>query len=241
MRSEGTVPDGVLAVDERVILSTPPNGPRFAEIVRSPSETPTILIVGRVEPQKGVEVAYRALATLRERYNLDASLLVVGAGSAGYVRKLDRLADELGVASHIKHLGFLDFDDLARAMATTHVQIVPSTWPEPLGMVCIEAALARIPVVASNIGGIPECLSHGKEALLVDPGDVGGLADAIAKTLLDREETRLRTIRAHIRAEELSLARYLEESGRFVEEVVESAARRRRTDQPQHGSGDGAR
>ena len=223
IRSESTIPEGVLAVGERVILSTPPNGPRFAEIVRSPSETPTILFVGRVESQKGVEVAYRALARLRAKYDLDASLLVAGTGDAVYVDKLDRLADDLGVAAHIQRLGSLDLDALASVMATAHVQVVPSIWLEPTGMVCIEAALARVPVVASDIGGIPEFLSNDNEALLVEAGDVEGFADAIARTLLDREETELRTIRARERAESFSFDRYLEESSRFVEEVVGSS------------------
>jgi len=223
IRSKSSIPEGVIAVGERVILSTPPNGPRFAEIVRSPSETPTILFVGRVESRKGVEVAYRALARLRAKYDLDASLLVAGTGDAGYVDTLDRLADDLGVAAHIQRLGSLDLDGLARVMATAHVQVVPSIWLEPTGMVCIEAALARVPVVASDIGGIPEFLSNDTEALLVEAGDVEGFADAIARTLLDREETARRTIRARERAESFSFDRYLEESERFVEDVVGSS------------------
>ena len=66
---------------------------------------------------------------------------------------------------------------MGRALAL----VAPSVWPEPFGIVVAEAITAGRPVVASAIGGIPEIVRDDREALLVEPGDAGVLAGALAR------------------------------------------------------------
>ncbi len=68
-----------------------------------------------------------------------------------------------------------------RALGT----IVPSVWPEPFGIVIIEALAAGRPVIASDIGGIPEVITDGENGLIVPPGDVAALAAAMKRLSAD--------------------------------------------------------
>ena len=63
--------------------------------------------------------------------------------------------------------------------------MVPSVWAEPFGIVVIEAMAGGTPVVASNVGGIPEIVQHGVSGLLVTPGDALALRHAIADLIAD--------------------------------------------------------
>lgn len=71
------------------------------------------------------------------------------------------------------------------AMARSLALVLPSVWAEPFGIVVTEALAAGRPVVASRIGGIPEIVRHGREGLLVEPSDVGGLTDALQRITED--------------------------------------------------------
>ena len=100
--------------------------------------------------------------------------------------------------------------------------IVPSTWREPFPLVTIEAGLARVPIVASDVGGIGEGMHDEEHALLFAPGDAEAAAAALARTLRESEQTAARVARAHDRAQEFRLAPYLDEQERFVADALEA-------------------
>jgi glycosyltransferase involved in cell wall biosynthesis len=173
-----------------------------------PTDPPTVLFVGRLEAQKGVGVAIRALADLERRHGTPAGLTVVGDGAPGAREDLEALAAREGVAARVRFTGALHGGALREAVARASAWVVPSTWDEPAPMVCIEAALAGVPVIASRVGGIPELLRDGDEALLFERGDHAGCADALATTLQgDGVAERVR--RARARGQELSHGPYL--------------------------------
>jgi glycosyltransferase involved in cell wall biosynthesis len=127
--------------------------------------------------------------------------------------------DEAGVRDLVEVTGPLPPTEVADLLARAHVLVIPSIWADPFPLVCIEGALARVPIVASNVGGIPECLTDKEHALLVAPGDSVECADAIWTTLTESEETQKRVVRALERAQEFGWERYLDESERFVDEA----------------------
>jgi glycogen(starch) synthase len=220
MRRLTPVPPAVVPVLERVIHSTTLNAERFRGLERRPLERPTVAYVGRVEEEKGPDVAYHALAKLRSEHGIDARLVVAGPAEEGTLRELAELADRLGISEHVDVRGPLDPEAIGELLQGAHAVVVPSVWEEPFPLVCIEAALARVPVVASRIGGIPECLHHGEHALLFPPGDADACAAALADTLTDAAATEHRTRRAFGRGREFSLDGYLDASERFVEDTV---------------------
>jgi glycosyltransferase involved in cell wall biosynthesis len=138
---------------------------------------PRILFSGRVVEAKGVETLLRAAA------RLDVPLDIAGEG--WWLPRARRLAARLGLSGRIAFLGWLDGDELAKAYDRAGVVALPSHWPEPFGLVGLEALAHGRPVVASRTGGIPEWLAHGEVGLLVPPGDEAALARALAELLGD--------------------------------------------------------
>ena len=81
--------------------------------------------------------------------------------------------------------GELGPDGIAALLETAHALVVPSIWEEPAGLVCVEAALARVPIVASRSGGIPELVRDRLDGLLFSRGDAEQCAELLAETLAD--------------------------------------------------------
>jgi glycosyltransferase involved in cell wall biosynthesis len=194
---------------------------------RPPSDPPTIAFVGRLEEQKGPDVAYRALAALDSRHGIRARLRLAGRGAPGEVQHLNRLASELGIGDRVELLGQLDQAGVGGVMAGASAVVVPSTWQEPSGGVCLEAALARAPVVASRSGGMPEGLLEDEHALYFPIGDADACADALARVILEVPETEARTARAFERATEFSFDNYMAQMDEFIASAV--AAHREQT------------
>lgn len=136
-----------------------------------------VVFAGRVVTPKGVAVLIRAAR------KVDAEFVICGDGwQLGAMR---RLARRLGVQERVRFTGWLAPAELARELAQASVVAVPSLWPEPFGLVGIEAHAAGRPVVASATGGVRDWLQHGVSGLCVKPGDPGALAGALNELLAD--------------------------------------------------------
>jgi glycosyltransferase involved in cell wall biosynthesis len=134
-----------------------------------------LLCLGRIDERKGVATAIRALAELPE-----CSLRCVGDGDREHLAELERLAGELGVADRVA------FDRVARhevpgALADADALLFCVTWPEPFGLVPLEAMAVGIPVVATGTGGSGEYLADGENCLAVPPGDPTAAAAAVRR------------------------------------------------------------
>lgn len=130
--------------------------------------------VARLDPEKGIATLLRALRRLRESVP-HAELLVVGDGPQRDA--LARLAAEIGVAGSVRWAGFQR--DVVPWLAQMDCFVLPSETREAFGIVLIEAMASRLPVAASNLGGIPEVVEHDATGILVEPGSDGLFAQAI--------------------------------------------------------------
>ena len=135
-----------------------------------------VLYFGRVNEMKGVDVLIDAIALLPP----DVTLHVAGEGPG--VPALKEKAQQLGLGpARVTFDGYLpDPEAVARVFADSAMVAVPSLWPEPFGIVGLEALARGKPVVASNVGGIPEWLADGQYGYLVPPDDPAALARRIA-------------------------------------------------------------
>ena len=185
------VPDAVEPVLERVIHSTSTRVPLFSAIERAPDpEDRVIAFMGRLERRKGAWIAVRALGLLRDEHGIDdARLVLAGPGDEAERSDLRREAAEAGVTDRVEITGPLDGDGLAALLARAHALAIPSDWEDPFPLVCIEGAVARVPIVAADIGGIPECLHDEQHALLHPPGDPVACAAQLARVFSEPEET----------------------------------------------------
>ncbi|HEU4686732.1 MAG TPA: glycosyltransferase [Vicinamibacterales bacterium] len=140
---------------------------------------PTILFVGRLVGYKGVDVLLRALP------GLDAETVVVGDGPLR--TSLESLARDLGVAERVRFLGEVNSDELLARYRACDIFVLPSvTRQETFGMVQLEAMLFGRPVVSTALGtGVSWVNQHERTGLVVKPGDVGELRQALTRLLGD--------------------------------------------------------
>jgi glycosyltransferase involved in cell wall biosynthesis len=143
-----------------------------------------VALLGRISDWKGQDVLARALADplLAEH---DVVGLVAGSpwpGAEGPLRELESLAADLGLGDRLRIVGFRD--DIETVFAAADAVAVPSTRPEPFGLVALEAATAGLPVIAAAHGGLPEIIRHEETGLLVEPSNPDALARAV-RALVD--------------------------------------------------------
>lgn len=129
-----------------------------------------LVVVGRLVPKKGQDVFLRALAELSGSH---AS--VIGDGPERF--ELEHLVCELGIEGRVQFMGAQPSAQVVRSMMNSQMVVVPSR-QESFGLVALEAMALGKPVVASDVGGLPEIL-QGADAFLVEPDDPFALAQAI--------------------------------------------------------------
>ena len=213
------VPPGVVPVLERVIHPATASARLFASLPRRPADRPTILFVGRLSPQKGADIAVRALAELERRHGIVADLVMAGPADRRARSRVRVESERFEVATRVRIVGQLDPQQLGRALQRAHALVVPSR-AEAFGLVCVEGAAARVPVVAARVDGIPEALREDEHAVFFPADDAAGCAAALAETLSDSPRTQHRVERAFARAKELSLDRYLVATDRFLADAT---------------------
>jgi glycosyltransferase involved in cell wall biosynthesis len=158
----------------------------FDHLPERRSVEPTILFVGGFEPRKGLEALILALEQIRESIP-DARLVVVAKTGFRGVDTEDwfrLLADRARVGDAVEFLQSIDQDRLLQCYSDSDVVALPSR-NEGWGLSLMEAMACRKPVVATRVGGIPELVRDGVDGILVEPGDVAGLARATARVLRD--------------------------------------------------------
>ncbi|MGE3141680.1 MAG: glycosyltransferase [Hyphomonadaceae bacterium] len=137
-----------------------------------------VLFVGRLVPDKGVDVFLEALAVLKARGRALRAVMI-GAEDEGL--SVARMAQAANVSDIVSHFGPMAAADVARAQAHAKIAVIPSRH-EAFGIVALEAMAMGAVVVASNTGGLPEAV--GSAGRLVDPHDPRAWADTI-EALLD--------------------------------------------------------
>jgi glycosyltransferase involved in cell wall biosynthesis len=142
-----------------------------------PAGPPLFACVGRLSREKGVDVALRALARLRDG-GVDARLRIVGSGPDR--PRLEGLAADLGLGAHVDLVGSLPHEEVGREIARAWAVVMPSLWEEPYGNVALEAIGVGVPVVASRVGGLPEIVEDGRSGTLVPRADPEALAAALS-------------------------------------------------------------
>ena len=115
----------------------------------------------------------------------DARLILAGEGPE--LPALQERIRRLGLERNVLMTGHLPYEEIGRVFAGAWVQVVPSRWPEPFGMVAPEAMMRGVAVVASDLGGLREIVRDGRTGYLVPPGDAARLAASLLELLQNRE------------------------------------------------------
>lgn len=128
-----------------------------------------LLYFGRLSREKGIETLLSAM-----RYLPDIKLKIAGVGDL-------RLSD---IPANVEYLGFKNRDELDSIIHDASFVIVPSEWYETFGLSCVESLVLQTPVIASDIGAIPELVQHKKNGFLFEAGNVNDLVKTIAEAML---------------------------------------------------------
>jgi glycosyltransferase involved in cell wall biosynthesis len=142
---------------------------------------PVLLVLGRLEPQKGHRVLLQALPLVRREF---PRLRLVCVGEGGERPALEAQAASLQLADTVRFVGYRS--DVEEWLALADVMVLPSFY-EGLPLAAIEALAAQRPVVASAVDGTPEVVVDGQTGLTVPAGDAPALAEAIARLLREPE------------------------------------------------------
>ena len=141
--------------------------------------------VRNITPKYGLEYLIRAFAALLQFHN-NLKLTIIGDG---YLRpKLESMVNDLGVGNFISFAGKISNNEVVGFLEDFDLFVMPSVSEgETFGVAAVEAMATGLPVVASDVGGLPEVVDDGKTGRLVKPGDVESLKDALEHYILSRD------------------------------------------------------
>jgi len=158
----------------------------FEPLPKRISKAPTVLFVGGLEPRKGLEYLIKAMETVVGTFPDARMIAVAKTGFRGTDdwSSYRMLADRLGLTNAIEFHESVGQEKLLGFYSDCDVLALPSK-NEGWGLSLMEAMACGKPVVASRVGGIPELVRDGTDGILVESGDVNGLADSILRLLKD--------------------------------------------------------
>ncbi|MCD4783274.1 MAG: glycosyltransferase family 4 protein [Candidatus Eremiobacteraeota bacterium] len=138
--------------------------------------------VGSLFKTKGHEYLLKAFPGVLEKYP-DSKLIVVGDGPER--ANLELISANLGIKEHVVFAGFRE--DVPEIIGIFDVMVVPSVWEEPFGLVNIEAMYSGVPLVATDVGGIPEIVKNDYSGVLVKPKSEEAIKQAVFQIIGNKE------------------------------------------------------
>lgn len=159
------------------------------DILGLPHDKKIILFFGFLSPYKGPDILVKAMPYILKEF---PEAMLVFAGRGIMKEELKILSKNLGVNSNIKFEGFIDNNFKALYYKAADIFCLPSAMAtECYPLTILEAMASRLPVIASDIGGIPDAVVNGENGLLVEPNDFKSIADNLILLLKD-EDLRIR-------------------------------------------------
>jgi glycosyltransferase involved in cell wall biosynthesis len=195
----GTTIRGLVAISENQAATHPQvpweavvlNGLRLDDAPFDRRRSDALCFVGRVAPEKGIVEAMEIAKLAGRRLRIAAKVAPIGPERAYYESVFQPALEAAG--SDVEFLGELSQAERDVLFADSYASLMPGGWPEPFGLVAIEALATGTPVVARRIGALPEIIREGVDGFFGD--DVTAMAfqvDRVAE--LDREEIRASVI-----------------------------------------------
>jgi len=227
VRTYGAVPERVFVVPPGVDLSV------FQPVDRDEARRKIgygpgrlLLFVGRLERLKGVEVAIRALALLRDRNHDDVRLLILGEdskdGDEGEKDRLKVVAADVGVRDRVDFLGSVAHHELPYFYSAADVCVMPS-YSESFGLVGLEAQASGRPVVGSDVSGLRSVIRDQVSGYLIAGHDPAEYAERIGRLLEDPELAQQMGRRGRLLAQRYSWTRTADRLRELFEDVAERA------------------
>lgn len=142
-----------------------------------------ILYVGRLVYEKGIQNLISAMPKILNGYH-DSKLIIAGKG--GMLDELKAQANSMGLGDKVYFTGYLNAKQVQKMYKCADVAVFPSTY-EPFGIVALEAMLAGVPTVVSDVGGLNEIIEHGVNGMKSYAGNSNSIADSVLSLLYDHK------------------------------------------------------
>ena len=142
-----------------------------------------ILYIGRLVYEKGIQHLIAAMPKIINGYN-DTKLIIGGKG--GMYDELKEQAKALGIENKVYFTGYLSSKEVQKMYKCADIAVFPSTY-EPFGIVTLEAMLAGVPTVVSDIGGLDEIVDHGLTGMKSYAGNANSIADSVLTLLYNHQ------------------------------------------------------
>jgi glycosyltransferase involved in cell wall biosynthesis len=176
-----------------------------------------ILFAGRIVPDKGLEWLLKALAQTEVSIHLDI------AGEGWDRPRMEKLVNQLGLNNRVTWHGWCNSERIDVLYQQCFAIIFPSVWPEPAGLITLEAYARYRPVIASRVGGIPEHLLNGETGILVPVNDIKLLAAAINYLSINYHKSRLLGQQGHaLFLKEFTMDIHVNKLQKIYEKTIES-------------------
>jgi glycosyltransferase involved in cell wall biosynthesis len=155
------------------------------------NQTVRLLYFGRLVPDKGVHTAVEAVGLLNKDGLADKlELTILGDGHPDYKELLHQKVKELGIENRVHFAGKVAREAIPDQLSRFDIFLFTSTWPEPFGRTIVEAMMAGLVVIGSDVGGSREIFQYYDKDLLFQKEDAQGLADRIKRVISDPELCR---------------------------------------------------
>ena len=142
----------------------------------------SLLYAGRIVPDKGVHTAVEALSHLVHDYGSNGvTLTLVGPGDADYATSLRSTIAQEGLDRYVSFRERVPKEQMPALLQDFDVLLFPSIWPEPFGLIVIEAMACGLALICTPVGGVPEIVTDGRDGLFFTPEDAAGLARQVER------------------------------------------------------------
>ena len=193
------------------------NGIKLLEYSRMGKEN-NLLYIGRLSREKGVEYLLKAMPLIIKKIPM-VHLDIVGDGNEKY--KLEILSKELKLEKNVTFIGSVLYNKVEEYYKKVNIIIVSSILPDAFPLIGPEAMSAGRPVIASNVGGIPEWLDDGKTGFLVEPGNSEQIAEKVMKLLSNRKFLEQMGKNARKKAEQFSIDKHVIQIENIYKDIIQ--------------------
>lgn len=180
-----------------------------------------LLAIGRVVPEKGFDIALEAMPEILAK-RPDARLTIAGDGPEK--AQLEKQVEALGIQSAVNFTGWVTPEKVYELINEASMVVVPSRWREAFGLVALQAAQMARPVVASNVGGLPEVIADGQTGFIIEKENATELARAVLQLTESPEQSARMGIAGRERAKEMfNWDKHIDEYEQLYQRLLRSA------------------
>ena len=206
-------------VDEEKIHIVHNYGPTIPETVTEQPEPNTVLFLGFLCERKGCFDIPEIISLVKAKRN-NVRFILAGSGNEADVAEINARIRQYQVQDHVIFPGWVKDSQKEELLKRASLFFLPS-YAEGMPMSILEAMGAGLPVVSSNVGGIPQLVEQGKNGYLCEPGDVQAFADAIVHILKDEEiRSRMGKKSLNIMKESYTLDAHTAQLGRIYDVLL---------------------